>query len=77
MQADENIYAYLRSDMNERILTVVNKKNNAQNLEFTLPAMYKVSKAKDLISGKDSEVKNHKLSLDVNGIGYLVIKLEK
>ena len=25
LQADENIYAYLRSDMNERILTVVNK----------------------------------------------------
>jgi len=77
LQADENVYAYLRADMNERILTVVNKNNNAQNLEFTLPAMYKISKAKDLISGKDSEVKNHKLSLDVNGIGYLVIKLEK
>ena len=76
LQADENIYAYLRSDMNERILTVVNKNNNDQSLEFTLLAMYKISKAKDLVSGKEYEVKNNKILLNVNGIKYLILKLE-
>ena len=76
LQADENVYAYLRSDMNERILTVVNKNPNEQKLDFTLPIMYEVSNAKDLVSGKVFDVKNNKLSINVNGIGYLIIELQ-
>jgi glycosidase len=34
LQADENIYAYLRSDMNERVLVVVNKNSNNQIVEL-------------------------------------------
>ncbi|NWF49721.1 MAG: alpha-glucosidase C-terminal domain-containing protein [Ignavibacteriaceae bacterium] len=76
LQADENIYAYLRSDMNERILTVVNKSSNEQKPEFILPGMYKVSKAKDLISGKEFTIKNSRIDLVINGIGYHILKLE-
>ncbi|MCK7525591.1 MAG: hypothetical protein MZV64_52305 [Ignavibacteriales bacterium] len=63
--------------MNERILTIVNKNSNQQKLEFTLPGMYKVSKAKDLVSGKEFEVKDNKMLLDVDGSKYLILKLEK
>jgi len=77
LQADENIYAYLRSDMNERILTVINKNSDEQKLDFTLPAVYKVNKAKDLISGKEFDIINNKILLDVSGIKYLILKLEK
>jgi glycosidase len=76
LQADKNIYAYLRSDMNERILTIVNKSSKEQNLEYILPGMYKVSKVKDIISGREFEVNNNKLNLNVGGIGYLILKLE-
>jgi glycosidase len=76
LQADENVYVYLRSDMNERILTVINKNPNQQNLEFTLPGMYKAKNAKDLVTGKEFEVKNNKISINVNGVGYLIIKVE-
>ena len=76
LQADENIYAYLRSDMNERILTVINKNSNEQKLEFTLPGMYKVNKAKDLVSGNEFEVKNNKIVLDVDGTKYVILILE-
>jgi len=76
LQADESIYAYLRSDMNERILVVANKNSNNQNVSYTLPTMYKVSKAKDLVSGKEFDIKNNKLNIRVNGIGYLILKLE-
>jgi glycosidase len=76
LQADENIYAYIRSDMNERILTIVNKKSNDQNLEFTLPAMYGITKAKDLVSGKEFEVKKNKLAINVDGIKCFILKLD-
>ncbi|MCK7525309.1 MAG: alpha-glucosidase C-terminal domain-containing protein [Ignavibacteriales bacterium] len=77
LQADENVYAYLRSDMNERILTIVNKSTNAQNLEYILPGAYKINKAKDLVSGKEFYVKDNKMLLDVDGSNYLILKLEK
>lgn len=76
LQADENIYAYLRSDMNERILTIVNKNSGEQKVNYDLPAMYKLMIAKDLITGKEFEIKNNKLDITVKGTGYLVLKLE-
>jgi len=75
-QADENVYAYLRSDMNERILTIVNKSPNQQNLEYILPGAYKINKVKDLITGKEFYTINDKLKVEVGGIGYLILKLE-
>jgi glycosidase len=77
LQADENVYAYLRSDMNERVLIIVNKNLNQQKVEFTLPGMYKINKAKDLVSGKEYTVKDNKIVLDVDGSKYLILVLEK
>lgn len=57
LQADENIYAYLRSDMNERILVILNKSIYKQDVELKLPAVYKINNAKDIISEKIYEVK--------------------
>src|SRR5690606_24834167 len=76
LQADENIYAYLRSDMNERILVIVNKNSSEQNVSYSLPAIYKLNKAKDLIGDKDFTIKNSKIDLVINGIGYHILKLE-
>lgn len=76
LQADENVYAYLRSDMNERILTILNKSTNAQNLEYILPGAYKINRAKNLVSGKEFYVVNDKLKIIVEGIGYMILKLE-
>lgn len=75
LQADENIYAFLRSDMNERVLIIVNKNSNEQNVNYSLPAVYKISKAKDLVSGKEFDVKNNKFDVNVNGIQYLILQL--
>ncbi|MBK7629269.1 MAG: alpha-glucosidase C-terminal domain-containing protein [Ignavibacteriales bacterium] len=77
LQADKDIYAYLRSDMNERILTIINKNSNQQKVELTLPVMYKVNKAKDLVSGKDLVVKNNQILLTSDGTKYLILELEK
>ena len=77
LQADENIYAYLRSDMNERILTIVNKNSNQQKVELILPGLYEISKAQDLVGRKEFEVKNNKLNVNIGGSKYLILKLEK
>jgi glycosidase len=76
LQADENIYSYLRSDMNERILVIVNKSPNEQNVSYSLPAMYKLSKAKNLTNGEEFEIRNNKIDINVEGIGYIILKLE-
>lgn len=77
LQADENVYAYLRSDMNERILTIVNKNPNQQNLEFILPGMYKITKAKNLVDGKEFSVNDNSIKLDIDGSKYFILKLER
>ena len=75
LQADENIYAYLRSDMNERILTIVNKNSDTVRVDLNLPAVYKIKSAKDLVSGKEFEVKNNTISLNASGFEYLILVL--
>ena len=57
----------------KEFLTIINKNPNQQKLEFTLPDIYKVSRAKDLVSGKEFEVKKNKLSISVDGIKYLIM----
>jgi glycosidase len=76
LQADENVYAYLRSDMNERILIVINKSPVPKNLEYVLPGVYKINRAKDLASGKEFYTINDELKVDVGGLGYLILELK-
>ncbi|MBS4033990.1 MAG: alpha-glucosidase C-terminal domain-containing protein [Ignavibacterium sp.] len=76
LQADKNIYAYLRSDMNERIITVINKSEDRQKVDLKFPKEYKLSKATDLISGKEYDIKLSELSVLVDKIGYVILKVE-
>ncbi len=76
LEADENIYAYIRSDMNERILVVLNKNKNSQNIELQLPAVYTIKSATDLITKENINAVNGKLNVIVKGTGYRIMKLE-
>jgi len=76
LQADKNIYAYIRSDMNERILVVLNKSMKEQTISLGLPVIYTIRKATDLISGKVLQVDNNAATFIVKGNGYLMLKLE-
>ena len=73
--AADNIYAYLRSDMNERIITVLNKNTEKQNVELTIPAVYNVTKVKNLLNGEEFDIDNGTLSLVTDGIDYLILKV--
>lgn len=63
--ADENCFAFMRSDFNERILVVINKSSRSQSLALQLPRFYELYLAKNLRNGHLSEVKNQLLSIRV------------
>ncbi|MBA4406772.1 hypothetical protein C0389_05805 [bacterium] len=75
LAADENIYAYIRSDMNERVLVVLNKNEAAQNIELELPALYKINSVRDLINKEILNVSGGKLRLIIKGISYRILSL--
>jgi len=75
LKADENIYAYLRSDMNQRILVVLNKSEKQQQINLQLPAIYRIKSATDIIYGDLVELSENSMSLNVKAIGYRLIKL--
>jgi len=43
IRADKQVYAYLRSDFNERILVVINRKDFGGEVHITLPEIYGIS----------------------------------
>ena len=76
IQTDESIFAYIRSDMNERILIVLNKSENPQQVELQLPEFYNIDSVSDIISGEKTKVKNGKVRITVNSIGYRFLMLQ-
>jgi len=75
LQAKNNIYAYLRSDMNERILVILNKAEKEQKVSLDLPAIYNIRRAQDLVSGENVLINDNEIILKIRGISYQILKL--
>ncbi len=73
--ADDNIYAYIRSDMNERILVVLNKNSEDKTVEFNIPAFYGISIAGDLLSQESFFVNENKINLIMKGKDFRFLRL--
>ncbi|MEW5843260.1 MAG: alpha-amylase family glycosyl hydrolase [Bacteroidota bacterium] len=76
LDADTNIYAFIRSDMNERVLVVLNKNENNESVELILPGVYKIKSAVDLMSSEKLKVESGKLKVNVKGVGYRFLRLQ-
>jgi glycosidase len=76
LKADENIYAYIRSDLNERILVILNKSQNEKQVDLKIPKMYDIKAAVDLIVGEKINVENNRVQLKIKESGYRFLKLE-
>jgi len=74
--ADKNIFAYIRSDLNERILVVLNKSTDEQTVKLFLPSFYNTKKLESLVSGETVSLNNNETQLKIKGIGYNVYKLK-
>ncbi len=74
--ADENIFAYIRSYMNDRILIVINKSDEQQNVEIKLPELYSATSLKNLTSDKSVELKDSQTTLAMNGISWKMYEIK-
>ncbi len=75
LQADNSIYAYIRSDMNERLLVVLNKNENPQNIDLEMAELYNAKELVDVISGEKIEIKNNKVQTTIPSVNWRVYKI--
>jgi len=75
LMADDNCYAYIRSDMNERVLVVLNKSEGKQKVKLNIPPMYNLSEAVDLSEGITYKIIKNELNLDIPAIGWIICSL--
>ncbi|RMF61285.1 MAG: hypothetical protein D6748_02035 [Calditrichaeota bacterium] len=71
--ADNNVFAYLRSDVNERILVVINKSQNPQTVQLKLPSVYQLQQATDLSSGEEFSVSDSELTITLAPVSWRVM----
>ena len=76
LEANENIYAYIRSDLNERILVILNKKSEPVQIELLLPSVYNITEANNLLKEDDQPIIENKITVTVPSIGFLLYQLK-
>jgi len=76
LQADSNIFAYIRSDLNERLLIVLNKSNETQRVDLTIPYNYNAVLLTDLANEQKIHLERDAVSVVVNAVGWKVYKIE-
>lgn len=76
LKADEKNYVYLRSDMNERILIALNKRDSKTSFEINLPVFYNLKQAVNLITNEKINIINNKLPVSQDGLSWSMYKLD-
>lgn len=76
IKTDKDTYAYLRSDLNERILIVLNKSSEAKIVTLKLPDFYNLSKASDLFLHKNYLINNSTFISEIPAVGFRIFKVE-
>ncbi len=73
---EHDIFAYLRTDFNEKILVVLNKSEQSKNINISLPELLKCSNGLDLYSGQKYKIKENKLTVLLKDKEFAIIKLK-
>jgi glycosidase len=73
--AEKNIYAFIRSDLNQKILVVLNKSSRELNTSIEFPEIYRANDMYDLITGQNFTIKRHKTEINLKPFGYSIFKL--
>jgi glycosidase len=76
LRADTVVYAYMRSDFNERMLVVLNKSERAQTVDLLIPELYHLHELVDVISGEKVDLKNDRVRVSVPLIGWRVYQVQ-
>ncbi len=75
LQAETTVYAYVRSDMNERLLVVLNKSEMPQNVDLHLSQIYHATELVDVISGEKIEVRQNVVHTIIPSVNWRVYKI--
>jgi glycosidase len=75
LKADKNIFAYIRSDIHERILVVLNKSDEEIGVEINPPQFYNITSANDIESNKSITLDANVLKLTLAPSGWKIIQL--
>jgi cyclomaltodextrinase len=75
LQADENIYSYIRSGANERILIILNKSEKSVPLQLNIPLMYGIKSAGNLLTDEKIELVDGSVNLILQPMSYSFFKL--
>lgn len=67
--ADKDIYAYVRSDMNEKVLVVLNK-GSKKDVELSLPAELNLTNMLDLNFGKSEKIVDSSIKFSVDKMSW-------
>jgi cyclomaltodextrinase len=76
LKADTAVYAYVRSDFNERLLVVLNKTERTQEIILHLPEIYQTQLLIDVQSGEIVRIHQHQASIIVPWIGWRVFNIK-
>ena len=76
LKADTAVYAYVRSDFNERLLVILNKTNEAQEVILHLPEIYHAQLLTDVQSGENVRIHQHQASIAVPLIGWCILDIK-
>jgi glycosidase len=74
--AADSLYAYLRSDLNERVLIALNKGEVSQSVTLQLPDAYATRRLVDLMDGSTIPIGNRSARVTVPGIGWRAFNVE-
>ncbi len=75
IRADSNCYVYIRSDMNERILTVLNKSYKPQKIKINFPAFYNLHSGEGLYTRQKILIKGNRTFFTIPGNSFRIFRL--
>jgi glycosidase len=73
--AGRKTFAYCRSDFYERIIVVLNKAEEEEEINLNIPAVYKSASAADLTNGLSYKIEDNQIHLKVKPRGWMILKL--
>jgi cyclomaltodextrinase / maltogenic alpha-amylase / neopullulanase len=75
LKADTAVYAYVRSDFNERLLVILNKTEGTQEVVLHLPEVYQAHTLTDLQTGEIVHAHQNQINIAVQSIGWRVLSI--
>lgn len=75
LRADGKIYSFVRSDFYERVLVVLNKTDENQEVEINLPEIYSAKQILDLTGNNSAKLDSNKIKISLAPRGWKFYKI--